>query len=228
MAATGQAIAPEFWGYWSSHGLDFGDEGVSFRESLALFGMPVSEPQMEQSSDGNMYMTQWFERARFEFHPENQPPYDVLLGLLGADLLRQQAPPPPQQGLPGIPPITGNCVQNAPLAAEGPQAWMTVPEPTVENQFDSVCARLIVNGQAVKDAKSGQVEFRVEKAGIIHAGIGKASFPEADLKANFDAFVDAIVKAKPSGAKGKYVKKVALSSSMGPGVRIDTAEVAGA
>jgi large subunit ribosomal protein L1 len=83
-------------------------------------------------------------------------------------------------------------------------------------------------GQAVKDAKSGQVEFRVEKAGIIHAGIGKASFPEADLKANFDAFVDAIVKAKPSGAKGKYVKKIAISSSMGPGVRIDVAEVAGA
>ena len=83
-------------------------------------------------------------------------------------------------------------------------------------------------GQAVKDAKSGQVEFRVEKAGIIHAGIGKASFPQADLKANFDAFVDAIVKAKPTGAKGKYVKKVALSSSMGPGVKVDTAEVAGA
>ena len=83
-------------------------------------------------------------------------------------------------------------------------------------------------GQAVKDAKSGQVEFRVEKAGIIHAGIGKASFPEADLRANFDAFVDAIVKAKPSGAKGKYVKKVAISSTMGPGVRLDLAEIAGA
>src|SRR4249919_3238467 len=82
--------------------------------------------------------------------------------------------------------------------------------------------------KAVTDAKSGQVEFRVEKAGIIHAGIGKASFPEADLKANFDALVDALVKAKPTGAKGKYVKKVALSSSMGPGVRLDTAEVAGA
>ncbi|HXG81485.1 MAG TPA: 50S ribosomal protein L1 [Sphingomicrobium sp.] len=82
--------------------------------------------------------------------------------------------------------------------------------------------------KAVSDAKSGQVEFRVEKAGIIHAGIGKASFPEADLKANFDAFVDAIVKAKPSGAKGKYVKKVAISSTMGPGVRLDLAEIAGA
>ena len=81
--------------------------------------------------------------------------------------------------------------------------------------------------QAVTDAKSGQVEFRVEKAGIIHAGIGKASFPAADLKANFDAFVDAIVKAKPAGAKGKYVKKVAMSSSMGPGVKVDTAELAG-
>jgi len=81
---------------------------------------------------------------------------------------------------------------------------------------------------AVQAAKSGQVEFRVEKAGIVHAGIGKASFEEADLKANFEAFVDAIVKAKPTGAKGKYVKKLSVSSSMGPGVKIDLAEVAGA
>jgi large subunit ribosomal protein L1 len=82
--------------------------------------------------------------------------------------------------------------------------------------------------KAVTDAKSGQVEFRVEKAGIIHAGIGKASVPAADLKANFDAFVDAIVKAKPSGAKGKYLQKVALSSTMGPGVKVDTSEMMGA
>ena len=79
--------------------------------------------------------------------------------------------------------------------------------------------------EAVKAAKGGQVEFRVEKAGIIHSGIGKASFSEADLRRNFDAFVDAIVKAKPSGAKGRYVRKVALSSTMGPGVKVDAAEV---
>jgi large subunit ribosomal protein L1 len=81
---------------------------------------------------------------------------------------------------------------------------------------------------AVKAAKGGQVEYRVEKAGIIHSGIGKASFPAADLRANFDALVDAVVKAKPSGAKGKYVRKLAVSSTMGPGIKIDTAEVAGA
>ncbi len=77
--------------------------------------------------------------------------------------------------------------------------------------------------EAVEAAKGGQVEFRVEKAGIIHGGIGKASFPAEDLRANFDAFLDAIVKAKPSGAKGKYVQKIALSSTMGPGVKVDPA-----
>jgi len=82
--------------------------------------------------------------------------------------------------------------------------------------------------EAVKAAKGGQVEFRVEKAGIVHSGIGKASFSEADLRRNFDAFVDAIIKAKPSGAKGKYVRKVALSSTMGPGLKVDVAELSGA
>ena len=82
--------------------------------------------------------------------------------------------------------------------------------------------------KAVKDAKGGQVEFRVEKAGIIHSGIGKASFTAEDLRRNFDAFVDAIVKAKPSGAKGKYVKRAAISSTMGPGLKLDVAEVASA
>jgi len=80
-------------------------------------------------------------------------------------------------------------------------------------------------GEAVKAAKGGQVEYRVEKAGIIHGRLGKASFAAEDLRANFDALLDAVVKAKPSGAKGKYLQKVALSSTMGAGVRVDTTTV---
>jgi large subunit ribosomal protein L1 len=82
--------------------------------------------------------------------------------------------------------------------------------------------------KAVEDAKGGAVEFRVEKAGIIHAGVGKASFSEAQLTENIKAFTEAVVKAKPTGAKGTYVKKVAISSTMGPGVRLDVGSVVGA
>jgi large subunit ribosomal protein L1 len=83
-------------------------------------------------------------------------------------------------------------------------------------------------GQAVKDAKGGAVEFRVEKAGIVHAGVGKVSFTEDALLANVRAFVDALQRAKPTGAKGTYVKKISLSSTMGPGVKIDPASVTAA
>lgn len=79
---------------------------------------------------------------------------------------------------------------------------------------------------AVKGAKGGSVEFRVEKAGIVHAGVGKASFTEAALVENIKAFVDAVVKAKPQGSKGTYLKKVSLSSTMGPGLKVDAATVA--
>jgi len=79
---------------------------------------------------------------------------------------------------------------------------------------------------AISAAKGGQVEFRAEKAGIIHAGIGKASFDEDKLLANAKALADAIQKAKPAGAKGTYVQKVALSSTMGPGVRVDAGTLA--
>jgi len=81
---------------------------------------------------------------------------------------------------------------------------------------------------AVSAAKAGQVEFRAEKAGIVHAGIGKASFEEARLVENARAFVDAIQRAKPAGAKGTYVKKVAVSSSMGPGLKVDVSSLAAA
>ena len=100
----------------------------------------------------------------------------------------------------------------------GPKGLM--PNPKLGTVTMNVAA-------AVEAAKGGQVEYRVEKAGIIHSGIGKASFPAEDLRANFDALLDALVKAKPTGAKGKYVKKVAVSSTMGAGIKVDTAELGG-
>ncbi len=98
----------------------------------------------------------------------------------------------------------------------GPKGLM--PNPKLGTVTMNVAA-------AVEAAKGGQIEYRVEKAGIIHAGLGKASFPAADLRENFDALLDALVKAKPSGAKGKYVRKIAVSSTMGAGIKVDTAEL---
>src|SRR5215471_19146375 len=95
----------------------------------------------------------------------------------------------------------------------GPRGLM--PNPRVGTVTPNV-------GQAVKDAKGGSIEFRTEKTGIIHAGIGKASFTEDQLLTNVKALVDALNKAKPSGAKGVYIKRVSLSSTMGPGFKVDT------
>ena len=81
---------------------------------------------------------------------------------------------------------------------------------------------------AVKGAKGGSVEFRVEKAGIVHAGVGKASFPQEKLVENIKAFADAVAKAKPSGAKGTFVNRIAISSTMGPGVKVEPSSVFGA
>ncbi len=80
-------------------------------------------------------------------------------------------------------------------------------------------------GEAVKAAKGGQVEFRAEKTGIVHAGLGKSSFTADALKENVQAFVDAVMKAKPTGAKGQYLRKVAISSTMGPGVKLEISEL---
>jgi large subunit ribosomal protein L1 len=79
--------------------------------------------------------------------------------------------------------------------------------------------------QAVKDAKGGSIEFRVEKAGIIHAGVGKASFSEEALAENIRAFAEAVNRAKPAGAKGTYLKRVSVASTQGPGVKIDPASL---
>jgi large subunit ribosomal protein L1 len=81
--------------------------------------------------------------------------------------------------------------------------------------------------KAVKAAKSGQVEFKVEKAGIIHAGVGKVSFDEKAITENITSFISAVNKAKPAGVKGNYIKKISISSTMGPGITLDLAEVLG-
>ena len=100
----------------------------------------------------------------------------------------------------------------------GPRGLMPNPKlGTVTNDI----------AEAVKAAKGGQVEFRAEKAGLVHAGVGKASFTKEALIDNVKAFVGAVAKAKPSGAKGSYIKKVSLSSTMGPGVKLDIASVLG-
>jgi large subunit ribosomal protein L1 len=80
-------------------------------------------------------------------------------------------------------------------------------------------------GKAVKESKAGKVEFRVEKAGIVHAPVGKVSFDVDKLKGNVLALVEALVKAKPSAAKGVYIKKISMSSSMGPGINLDISDV---
>jgi large subunit ribosomal protein L1 len=98
----------------------------------------------------------------------------------------------------------------------GPRGLM--PNPRVGTVTPNV-------GQAVKDAKGGSIEFRTEKTGIIHAGIGKASFSEDALLANVKAMIDALNKAKPSGAKGAYIKRISVSSTMGPGFKVDEASL---
>ncbi len=101
----------------------------------------------------------------------------------------------------------------------GPRGMM--PNPKLGSVTNDVAA-------AIQATKGGQVEYRVEKAGIVHAGVGKASFDEVALVENVKAFVGAIGRAKPTGAKGTYIKRVALSSTMGPGLKVDISSVFGA
>lgn len=99
----------------------------------------------------------------------------------------------------------------------GPRGLM--PNPKVGTVTPNVA-------EAVRNAKAGQVQYRTDKAGVVHATIGRASFTAADLRENFNTLLDAVVKAKPAATKGQYLKKIALSSTMGPGVRVDVGSVA--
>lgn len=95
-AQTGRSVCGAFRDYWRTHGLEFGDQGTSERESLALFGLPLTAPQFETNSSGDRVLTQWFERARFEYHPDNPVAYRVLLGRLGAEFSGDQVAPLPE------------------------------------------------------------------------------------------------------------------------------------
>jgi Tol biopolymer transport system component len=126
-AQTGHAISHDpFWRYWSTHGLELGDRGVSQRESLALFGFPLTEPAMETNSSGDTVLTQWYERARFEYHPNKPEPYKVLLGLLGNEVL----------GSSGRQPLTGRI------------AFVRNGDIYVMNADDSQQRRLTTHGTA--------------------------------------------------------------------------------
>ena len=98
----------------------------------------------------------------------------------------------------------------------GPRGLM--PNPKVGTVTPNV-------SEAVRNAKAGQVQYRTDKAGVVHATIGRASFAAADLRENFNTLLDAVVRAKPAATKGQYLKKIALSSTMGPGVRVDVGSV---
>ena len=110
------------------------------------------------------------------------------------------------------------------FAAAGANVVMVDLKPSTEKVRGATEIAADVTS-AVKATKGGQVEFRAEKAGIVHAGVGKASFEEKALVENVRAFVDAINKAKPAGAKGTFIKKISISSTMGPGVKLDIASL---
>jgi hypothetical protein len=150
---TGHNVCGELLAAWRANGLELdGKRGTSEAESLALFGLPLSEPQTETLSDGKQYTVQWFERARFELHPENPARSRVLLGLLGRESSPAPSPEPKGDPKPGQPETTSVCTtKGQPKIADGAQAWMTVPNPK-RPSTTRLCIRLIVAGQPVAGA----------------------------------------------------------------------------
>jgi hypothetical protein len=145
-----QAGEQGFRAYWESHGLNDGRLDA-YQRSLALFGFPLTEARVETNANGDTVLTQWFERARFEWHPDQPAPYRVLLGLLGKEIreasLFSQPPAP-----------AGECARNAPALADGAQAWVTTSQPADRT---TLCVRVVVRGRVVRDGVfSGYVRYR--------------------------------------------------------------------
>lgn len=158
-----QAPGKGFLAYWQANGLR--DPLLNaYGKSLALFGLPLTTPKMETNSSGDTVLTQWFERARFEWHPDKPDPYKVLLGLLGNEVHGASPAPSPQPSpgpSPSTPPVPtpdGACAQNAPAPAEGAQAWMTVTNPATRSDT-TLCVRLLRNGQVIAGAQASGVAY---------------------------------------------------------------------
>jgi hypothetical protein len=218
-AETGQAIAPQFWRFWSSNGLEFdGNKNAkSMAESLALFGYPISPAQMEQGSDGQMYLTQWFERARFEYHPENKAPYDVLLGRLGADLLadKQSQGNASSDDAPAI-----GCPENAPAVAEGAQAWVADPQPKAPGSTNTLCARLTVGGAPVAGAQVAAVaHFDYGDVAIGPATTGPDG--QARIDFNIDKARNRFIVTIDVGVQAPDGQVFAATTSFRPGYPFD-------
>ncbi len=155
---TQHAITHEpFWNYWSTHGLEFdGRRGVSFAESLALFGYPISEPAMETNLSGDTVLTQWFERARFEWHPNNPPPFRVLLGLLGNEVRAGMQPSA------STPPIVTYVEQNGSVYEVLPNGQTSTrigTAPTMGRVLDAVRAGnqvVLLREQGLQSVTMGQ------------------------------------------------------------------------
>jgi hypothetical protein len=180
---TGHAVCSDFFIYFRTHGLEFdGRRGFSEAESIALFGLPISEAQPEAGSDGVTYLTQWFERARFEYHPENRDPYKILLGRLGAET----TPVVAGDACAGIPPsvnatITPNCFQGGAkitLRAIGFQANEPVAYQ-INGPPGLVIPALLANGTLPADA-AGVVQLTNTLPAGLPAGLYNITFQGRD------------------------------------------------
>jgi uncharacterized protein YkwD len=157
-AQTSHALAPAFWGYWSGHGLEFDQQaGTRFEESLALFGMPLSEATFEVNpTDGKTYLTQWFERARFELHPEHAgTPYEVLLGLLSTEQAGAASAPAP-----AVPDLLAQVIDrvNAARAAAGCPAL--VPNDTLMQIAQAHSQDMAIHDFFEHDGSDGRTPFQ--------------------------------------------------------------------
>jgi hypothetical protein len=153
---TGHAVTHEpFWQYWRSHGLDLGDPGISERESLALFGLPLTEARVETNTSGDTVLTQWFERARFEYHPNNPYPYKVLLGLLGNEIRGSSAPAPVPPTTPEPSPSPSAAPSPAPLppsfnnCQEDPNAGSAPNRPIRIVSVDKVAETVTIRNETM-------------------------------------------------------------------------------